>query len=66
MLFTEGYDSVQDFKFYCPVGGGVEFGETVHAAAEVTGYNIQYLRRMLRSGALRGWSFNYFFQGNSW
>lgn len=27
---------------------------TVHAAAEVTGYNIQYLRRMLRSGALEG------------
>ncbi len=27
---------------------------TVQAAAEVTGYNIQYLRRMLRSGALSG------------
>ena len=27
---------------------------TVHAAAEATGYNIQYLRRMLRSGALEG------------
>jgi len=27
---------------------------TVQAAAEVTGYNIQYLRRMLRSGALEG------------
>ena len=27
---------------------------TVQAAAEVTGYNIQYLRRMLRSGKLRG------------
>ncbi len=27
---------------------------TVQAAAEVTGYNIQYLRRNLRSGALRG------------
>ena len=27
---------------------------TVQAAAEATGYNIQYLRRMLRSGALRG------------
>ena len=27
---------------------------TVRAAAEVTGYNIQYLRRMLRSGALSG------------
>ena len=27
---------------------------TVQAAADVTGYNIQYLRRMLRSGALEG------------
>ena len=27
---------------------------TVQAAAEATGYNIQYLRRMLRSGALEG------------
>ena len=27
---------------------------TVQAAAEGTGYNIQYLRRMLRSGALEG------------
>ena len=27
---------------------------TVQAADEVTGYNIQYLRRMLRSGALKG------------
>ena len=27
---------------------------TVQASAEVTGYNIQYLRRMLRSGALEG------------
>jgi len=27
---------------------------TVQAAAEVTGYNIQYLRRMLRSGGLKG------------
>jgi len=27
---------------------------TVEAAADVTGYNIQYLRRMLRSGKLRG------------
>jgi excisionase family DNA binding protein len=27
---------------------------TVHAAAEATGYNIQYLRRILRSGALEG------------
>ena len=27
---------------------------SVQAAAEVTGYNIQYLRRILRSGALKG------------
>ena len=27
---------------------------TVQSAAKVTGYNIQYLRRMLRSGALKG------------
>jgi hypothetical protein len=27
---------------------------TVQAAADVTGYNIQYLRRILRSGALKG------------
>ena len=27
---------------------------TVQAAAETTGYNIQYLRRLLRSSALKG------------
>ncbi len=27
---------------------------TVQAAADITGYNIQYLRRMLRSGTLEG------------
>ena len=27
---------------------------TVQAAAETTGYNIQYLRRILRSGQLQG------------
>jgi len=27
---------------------------TVQVAAEATGYNIQYLRRILRSGALKG------------
>ena len=27
---------------------------TVQASAELTGYNIQYLRRVLRSGALEG------------
>ena len=26
----------------------------MQAAAEVTGYNIKYLRRMLRSGAVKG------------
>ncbi len=28
--------------------------ETVQAAADATGYNIQYLRRLLRSGKLEG------------
>jgi len=27
---------------------------TVQVAADVTGYNIQYLRRLLRSGTLKG------------
>ena len=27
---------------------------TVQAAADVTGFNVQYLRRLLRSGALEG------------
>jgi hypothetical protein len=27
---------------------------TVQAPAEVTGYNLQYLRRILRSGVLKG------------
>ena len=27
---------------------------TVQVAAEVTGYNIQYLRRLLRSGTMKG------------
>ena len=27
---------------------------TVQAAADVTGYNIQYMRRLLRSGTLEG------------
>jgi excisionase family DNA binding protein len=27
---------------------------TVQAAAEATGYNLQYLRRILRSGVLKG------------
>jgi excisionase family DNA binding protein len=35
---------------------GVFFGQhiTVQAVAAATGYNVQYLRRMLRSGALKG------------
>jgi excisionase family DNA binding protein len=32
---------------------------TVQAAADVTGYTIQYLRRMLRSGALKGIKIGY-------
>ena len=32
----------------------VEKYTTVQAAAEVTGYNIQYLRRLLRAGKLAG------------
>ena len=34
VLLSEGYDPVRDFRFYIPVGGGVEFGETIHAAAK--------------------------------
>ena len=35
-------------------GGLINQYITVQAAAEATGYNIQYLRRMLRSGVLEG------------
>ena len=34
VLLTEGYDTVREFRFFVPVGGGVEFGETIHEAAE--------------------------------
>ncbi|QDU00292.1 NUDIX hydrolase [Gimesia aquarii] len=34
VLLSEGYDSVRDFKFYIPVGGGVEFGEMLYVAAK--------------------------------
>lgn len=33
MLLSEGYDPVRDFRYYIPVGGGVEFGERLIAAA---------------------------------
>lgn len=33
VLLSEGYDPVRDFQFYIPVGGGVEFGETLYDAA---------------------------------
>jgi excisionase family DNA binding protein len=32
----------------------VETYTTVHVAAQVTGYNLQYLRRLLRAGKLAG------------
>lgn len=34
VLLSEGYDSVRDFQFYIPVGGGVEFGERLYDAAK--------------------------------
>lgn len=34
VLLTEGCDPIRDFRFYVPVGGGVEFGESIQAAAE--------------------------------
>ena len=37
-----------------PNGILIEKYISVQAAAEVTGYNIQYLRRLLRSGTLEG------------
>ena len=37
-----------------PNGILIEKYVTVQAAAEVTGYNIQYLRRLMRSGTLEG------------
>ena len=34
ILLSEGYDPVRDFKFYIPIGGGVEFGESIQEAAD--------------------------------
>ncbi len=34
VLLAEGYDATRDFQFYVPIGGGVEFGETIHTAVE--------------------------------
>lgn len=34
VLLAQGYDPVRDFKFYIPVGGGVEFGEKLYDAAK--------------------------------
>lgn len=33
VLLSEGYDPVRDFRFYIPVGGGVEFRERLQDAA---------------------------------
>lgn len=33
VLLAEGYDSVRDFVFHVPLGGGVEFGERLTEAA---------------------------------
>ena len=33
VLLSEGYDPIRDFKFYIPIGGGVEFGESIKEAA---------------------------------
>lgn len=33
VLLSEGYDSLKDFRYYIPVGGGVEFGESLVDAA---------------------------------
>lgn len=51
VLLAEGYDPSCEFQFYIPVGGGVEFGEKLEAAAlrelseelGVTGRAVQYL-----------------------
>lgn len=34
VLLAEGYDPARDFKFFIPVGGGVEFGEKLRDAAK--------------------------------
>ena len=33
VLLSSGYDPVRDFRYYIPVGGGVEFGERLIDAA---------------------------------
>lgn len=33
VLLSEGYDPIRKFQFYIPVGGGVEFRETLQEAA---------------------------------
>jgi excisionase family DNA binding protein len=43
-----------NFPFENSTGILVEKYISVQAAAELTGYNIQYLRRLLRSGAMEG------------
>ncbi|WP_145313830.1 NUDIX hydrolase [Gimesia fumaroli] len=51
VLLSEGVDPIRDFHFYVPVGGGVEFGETLLAAAKrelseelgVTGHELEFL-----------------------
>lgn len=50
VLLSEAYDPVRDFKFYIPVGGGVEFGEVLYDAAKrelseelgITGHELEF------------------------
>ena len=51
VLMSEGVDPVREIPFYIPVGGGVEFGETLLEAANrelseelgVTGQDLEFL-----------------------
>lgn len=51
VLLAEGYDPVRRFRFYIPVGGGVEFGENLEAAAKrelseelgITDHELEFL-----------------------
>ena len=51
VLLAEGYDPHREFLFYIPVGGGLEFGETLEAAAKrelfeelgITAHALQFL-----------------------